>query len=412
MTRQEIQQEAIELALNNDTVILQWATGLGKSRAAINIMNTLCEQDLDKRLNVLFVIAEVAHKENWYKEFAKFGIAVCNMVVVCYASLKRYKNTKWDLVILDECHHIGSDIRVDILSNMSIDKLVCLSATIPQETFMTIGTLRKDSGYNKLAMSRITLKDAIECGILPEPKVFLIPLLLDNINQDCIIVEEWGKSAQRVTIKCKLHERWQYLTNKSKYPNVKLEISCTQQQKYDYLTEQFEYWKLQFFRTRQERTKNKWLQTGAKRKRFLGECKTLSAEILLNKLSNKRFICFCSSIEQSESLGGSNCIHSKKKDSLSIIDSFNKKEIDNLFAVGMLQEGQNLTDIEVGVIIQLDGQERAFIQKFGRSLRAQDPIQFIFYYRGTKDMDYLKNVLEGVNEEYITEVDNLLDLEV
>lgn len=30
MTRQEIQQEAIELALNNDTVILQWATGLGK----------------------------------------------------------------------------------------------------------------------------------------------------------------------------------------------------------------------------------------------------------------------------------------------------------------------------------------------------------------------------------------------
>lgn len=47
-----------------------------------------------------------------------------------------------------------------------------------------------------------------------------------------------------------------------------------------------------------------------------------------------------------------------------------------------------------------------------RSLRAQDPIQFIFYYRGTKDMDYLENVLEGVNEEYITEVDNLLDLEV
>ena len=97
---------------------------------------------------------------------------------------------------------------------------------------------------------------------------------------------------------------------------------------------------------------------------------------------------------------------------MGIIDDFNTKKIDNLFAVGMLQEGQNLTDIEAGVIVQLDGQERAFVQKFGRSLRATDPIQFIFYYKDTRDTEYLENVLEGINEEYITEVDNLIDLEL
>ena len=29
----------------------------------------------------------------------------------------------------------------------------------------------------------------------------------------------------------------------------------------------------------------------------------------------------------------------------------------------MLKEGQNLTDIDVGIMVQLDGIERAFIQK-------------------------------------------------
>ena len=60
------------------------------------------------------------------------------------------------------------------------------------------------------------------------------------------------------------------------------------------------------------------------------------------------------------------------------------KNINNIFAVGMLQEGQNLVNIEAGIIIQLDGKERSFIQKFGRSLRAEDPVQYIFYYKNTK----------------------------
>ena len=84
-----------------------------------------------------------------------------------------------------------------------------------------------------------------------------------------------------------------------------------------------------------------------------------------------------------------------------------EKKIDNLYAVGMLQEGQNLVDIEAGVIIQLDGSERPFIQKFGRTIRADSPQQFIFYYENTRDIDYLENVFEGVDEAYISTIENL-----
>lgn len=71
---------------------------------------------------------------------------------------------------------------------------------------------------------------------------------------------------------------------------------------------------------------------------------------------------------------------------------------------------QNLVDIEAGVIIQLDNVERAFIQKFGRTLRADSPKQYIFYYKNTRDEDYLQNVYEEINNDYITVVTNILEM--
>lgn len=406
MTRQEIQQEALNDFNKHNTIILQWGTGIGKSYAALNMCIKYCALN-NKDFKILLLVAETAHKENWIEEIKKWNLSeLLNiMTIETYASLKKYKDTSWDIIIADEAHHLISDIRSNILYSIKANKVILLSATVPLELFEIINFWRKD-----FYLSTITVHDAIKWGILPEPKVFLIPLLLDNQKESEIIIEGRGKKDLRVLIKCSFKDRWKYLKDKHNYPNLKLEISCTQQQKYDYLNAQIEYWKAKYFQTNQERVKNKWLQLGSQRKRYLGECKTLYADLLLKKIKDKRFICFCSSIEQAEFLGGSNCIHSKKKDSLNIIQSFNNKKINNLFAVGMLQEGQNLNDIKAGVIIQLDGKERAFIQKFGRILRSDSPQQFIFYYKNTKDIDYLNNIIEDIDSNYITEINNLLTL--
>ena len=406
MTKEELQIQSLSLIKQSNRIALQWATGLGKSKAAIEMANYLIKE-YKRPINILLVVAEIAHKSNWKEEFNKWELKTDNIVIECYASLKKYRNSNWDLIIFDEAHHLGSDLRLDVLTGIQAQNIILLSATLPDQVMLAVSEV-----FGKFVTSKITLKEAIEWGILPQPKVYLIPLTLDNTYPNCTIIEEWGKKEKRIIHKCKFHERWEYVRNRNKYPNVKLEIACTQQQKYDYLSDQFEYWRSQFFKTRQEFIKNKWLQVGSKRKRFLGESKTDVVRLLLHKIRDKRFICFCTSIEQAELLGGKNAIHSKKDNSFDIIDNFNTKKIDNLFAVGMLQEGQNLTDIDVGIIVQLDGQERAFVQKFGRSLRAADPIQFIFYYKNTRDTEYLENVLEGIDKEYITEVDNLIDLEL
>ena len=78
----------------------------------------------------------------------------------------------------------------------------------------------------------------------------------------------------------------------------------------------------------------------------------------------------------------------------------------------MLQEGQNLVDIQAGIIIQLDGEERTFVQRFGRSMRAEDPVQFIFYYKGTRDEEYLENALQDIDKQYITVIEDLNNFEL
>lgn len=405
LSREDLNKEALNLFKRNKNIILKWGTGLGKSCASIKIIEYLRLFRLKPK--ILLVVAERAHKSNWQKEFDKWGSDYSDITMECYASLKNYRNTNWDLVIFDEAHHLGSDLRLDIISSIKASHIILLSATLPRTLIDNLTDI-----FGKFGMSAVTLNQAIESKVLPKPRVFLIPLQLDNSNKDQEIIEEWGKKEKRIEIKCAYYDRWTYLKNKHLYPNVTLRILCTQKQKYDNLSDRFSYWKNFYLRTRQEYAKNLWLQAGSLRKKFLGECKTEYVKILLNQIKDKRYICFCSSIEQAELLGGANSIHSKKDNSLSIIEDFNSKKIDSLFAVGMLQEGQNLTNIEAGVIVQLDGQERAFIQKFGRSMRSEDPIQFIFYYEDTRDADYLDNVLEGINKEYITIVNNLLDIEL
>lgn len=397
LTKETLQSQALDALVEKKRLVLQWATGVGKGYTSVKAVQRL------KPHRTLIIVAESAHKDNWRNEFKKANCEylLTNIVIECYASLKNYKDTSWNLIIFDEAHHLGSDIRLDILSSLKSDRVLALSATL--KDYDILDTLYNTFG--KFEFSQIDIQTAIENNLLPQPKIFLKPLHLDYMTKNQIIVEEWGKKDKRVVMECEWENRWSIMKfKKTKYPNVTLKIRCSAYHKYKYICEQIDYWQKRYFSTRNEALKNKWLQYGSIRKAFLGELKTTEAKRLLESLEGKKYICFCSSIEQAELLGGSNAIHSKKNNNKEIIDDFNEGKTDKLFAVGMLQEGQNLNGIEAGIIIQLDGNERAFIQKFGRSMRAEDPIQYIFYYKYTRDEEYLEKVLEGIDKEYIKEI--------
>ena len=395
-TRDDLERAARAALKSYNNIAIQAATGVGKSKLALDLCRNMVEPG-EQLPSILLVVAELADIQNWNDEIEKWSYEG-PVFICCYASLKKYRNTEWDVVIFDEAHHLGSELRLDIFSTITAAHMLFLSATLKQSL---LDTLELHCGPIKVI--KMGLQDAFNANILPEPKINLIPLTLDNKIVNHFIVEEWGNKARRVSIKCAYKDRWLYKRNKNKYPNVELIISCTQQQKYDYITEQFNYYKKRYMSCRNEAIKNKWLQWGSRRKTFLGLEKTAIAAQLLQKIGDKRLICFCTNIAQADMLGQETSVHSQKKDSLNIIQKFNNGEINSLYAVGMLQEGVNLTGIEAGVIIQLDGEERAFIQKFGRTLRADSPEQYIIYFRATRDEEYLQNALESIDKNYIRE---------
>lgn len=405
--RTPIQNEAFKKLFKYDNLLLRWGTGMGKTRVAVLACDYIYDRSLDKK--ILLLVAERAHKENWKKEFVKFlgeerAKEVLSIVTIeCYASMHKYKNTAWNFIIFDECHHLQSEKRREVLETMESNYVLALSATPGEKAYDALSWT-----FGRFEIDGISIQDAIDEEYLPEPKIVCIPLELERFERTETISMKMSNRTSAVRYEL-WSDRWKFLRNKKVYAKYEIIFRCTPKEKYEYINEQFEYWKRQYLRNQgNERLKNMWLQWGSKRKRFLGELKTEDAIKLIDKLrkEDKRFICFCSSIEQAKVLGGESAVHSQNSNSSSVIQSFNDKRIDEIFAVGMLVEGVTLTDIEAGIIVQLDGNERQFIQKSGRAYRAKNPLIYIFYYKGTRDEEYLQKALEGINEEYIEYEDN------
>lgn len=387
--KEKVQQSEFQALKGRNRVILKWATGVGKSKMAIDLVNYVS----DTTSRALFVVAEKSHIQNWKDEFLKWGLNEMDVTIICYASLHKFRNEKVDILVLDEGHHAFTEKRKDILSSLSADYVFMLSATLSYQKVSELEEI-----YGKFITSTVTLREAIKKDILPDPKVNIIEMELDNTTPNQEIHYLKGRNLPVIT----WEERSKYI-----YKKIPCIIKCTERQKYIYLTSDMEYWKERFQRSGNPFHQNRWVNLGSQRKRFLGELKTEKVKSLISSFKkNKRFICFCASVTQAEELDKKMTISSRKssKFNQATIDAFNKKAINRLYAVGMATEGLNLADIQAGIIVQLDGKERLFIQKFGRSMRAEDPVSYIFYYKGTQDEKYLKNALENIEEKFITNI--------
>lgn len=370
-------------------------TGVGKSKLALDILRKYDSKDF----RTLVFIAERAHKNNWKDEIAKwYPDHKGSIDFLCYASMHKARNA-YDLIVFDEAHHLNTDIRMDFFRGLFPRFRLFLSATL-SSNFLNVLTWNI---HKPITIIDYSLQDAIDAGIIGKPEIRIVPLELDNTQRTSVIEESWGKAKDKKRLRCTYDQCYRCTSTmfRKANPNVTLLITCTQEEHYTYLTKKAEYYKRMYETSGSVVMRNKWLQYGSRRKRFLGESKTGKVGELLTTLEGTRYICFCTSIEQANSLGGTNAIHSKSDKKA--LEDFNNLKSDRLFAVNMLQEGMNLRNIQVGVIVQLDGQKLRFIQKLGRSLRSDFPIQYIFYYRNTRDEEYLNNALEGINNEYIKE---------
>lgn len=386
MTREELSKQLLETKSNN--ILLELTTGYGKTKFALDKICTIYKKDF----KILILVPRLVLIDSWKKEIIKWKkeFLLENITFSAYNSIEKHIG-KWDIVIYDEAHHL-SEKRRGILVNYDTQYNILLSATIKKELRHALNKL-----FPNINTFKITVKQAIDLEVLPDPQVYLIPLVLPN-DKEVIVKNHSGK----IPITCRYQDRWKYIKNK----NNKVTILCNSQEYLEEINSQIEWFKKQYFITNNPIFKSKWLNLCGNRLKWLSNKKNNIILYLLKKYNKERVITFCNSIEQTEVLG-KYCINSKNKNSEQYLEMFNTHKINHITTCDMLNEGVNLTDCKIGLYASLNSSEILIKQKLGRLLRHKSPLIIIPYYRGTREEEIVGKMIEDYNPELITIIKNI-----
>jgi len=327
MTRREIHSIALESFKHNKCIALELPTGYGKTKEAIDLVNTLCVKK--PHLNILLLVAKTVHKQNWLGEIRKWGgfTNTPTLTIECYESLKKHAGEAFDIVIADEAHHLRSELRQDLFKSLIVnDKILLLSATLPKVLKQWLRC------FFHAAFVSASLQDAIEDDVLPKPEIILFPLTLDN-KRMTETIEINPKVKGHIYTGTYATDFWKF-----KKQRVHAKLRATRKQYLQWLNNEILYRKNSFERTHFEGVKFQWLQLCNKRLTFLANCKNQFVYDLLHALQSRRTLTFCKSIEQTEVLG-KYCIHSKNGMAEYYLQQFNDRKINHITACQMLNEG-------------------------------------------------------------------------
>lgn len=380
MTREQLYNKAKEKLDKSKAVLLQFGTGVGKTKTALDLADG----------NILIVYHNTPHLDNWKNECNKWNINK-DITYTTYDSLHHLKDTKWDFIILDECHSI-TELRLEKLQDIYSDKYIYLSATVPYEKKLLLNKLAK------FTTVKFTLTDAINAEILPPGNIYIVNRFLDNTTPNLIYKKHYKKYKEEKTVQFK---------DRFLYKNTNLNIICTEKEYYTILDENVSYWKNLYTMYRQDYQKIQWLLAGNNRKTWLNNLKTDALIKLLEKLNDKRVIIFAYTKEQLDQLNITDYIYSKnsKKVNEDVLNKFNSGDVNKLFNLKILNEGMNLSNIDAGIIVGIDSKPLSSIQRMGRVWRSNSPEVYFIRIPFTRDDDYFTQLREEVNQDFIIHED-------
>lgn len=359
--KDEIQKEVEKKWISNKfRGLIALCTGAGKSKIFINILS-----NFEKEKWLLVVPTQKLRDENWKNEFSKWKkLTIFNKRLdkCCYASLNKYDLSKYNGVCLDEAHNITLN-NSKYLKDYN-GKILSLTATPPNDedkkTILYVD-LKCPVIYN------LPLDKGVKIGIVSPYNITVVESWLDSTEKNI----ETGSKTKR--------------------------FMGTEKSIYDY--------KSSNIRRMQFGTKPvpKFLYLDRMRFIYNLPSKTKVAKGILDSISkDKRVLIFCSGIDQAEEL----CKHSwHSKSNNDNLNLFKKKKINRLSSVGMLNEGENIPDIDIILIVQLNANERDLIQRLGRGVRLRTDHTaevYIIVTANTQDEKWFQKASEQLSSANIT----------
>lgn len=369
-----VQKVGVDNWFANDCVgSLVWATGVGKSKAAIDCIIELLRLYPDYK-GLLVTPTEEMRDNDWPLEFFKWGLNATELKLICYASLGKENLDNYDYIIYDEVHKLTTANMVKLKKKLHFGgiKVLGLTATFPTSNY------DENEDRVKLLTSLIppihTIKtdEAVDMRLIADFEVRVLKFKLDNTVRNIPA----GKKSK---------------------------VMYTEEEYYSKLTKRMQYAVMNDL-------KGLKFVTISKRSQLLYNLpsKLKLAKLVMGKLcKTKRTLVFAGSIEQANALCGTHVYHSKTNDDYLV--KFQNGTINTLGAVKALNEGKNFNNLEQAFIVQIDGVDRNLVQRIGRCVRVRyDDMNFkalivILVAQGTADEKWYKTSIKSFETKRIKE---------
>jgi len=164
------QKELADKWLENKFGIILASPRMGKCAIGIRIFNVLNPS------SILIAFPDGKIKQSWLDEFERLNYSHPNIIFTTYLSLHKYKEERFDIVVLDEVHLMSENQILACQDLLRINK-ICLSLT---------GTLAKDTrallmmSLGLRVIAEYSIEQAIEEGVIADYEISIVTVPLDN----------------------------------------------------------------------------------------------------------------------------------------------------------------------------------------------------------------------------------------
>lgn len=354
--RDEIQQQALDIALKYKRCGLGISMGVGKTLIGLRYLSHLQELNMHK-LNVLVVAPKLSIFDTWKDDAVKFDIdqkVMDQMTYTTYLSLHKFNPHNFDIVVLDECHSL-LDSHETFLANYN-GRILGLTGTPPR-----YGNTEKGKMVGKYCpiLYKYITDDAVEDNILNDYRIIVHKMPLSGDNTIPVV-----------------------LKNNNFY--------TSEQKSYSYWTK----------RIMDADSKKQEQIASVMRMRVMMDFKTKEkyAKYLLSEIEDKCIV-FCNTQAQADRVC-KHSVHSENPEAEANLDMFKKDKIDKLSCVLQLNEGVNIPNLRAGIIMHAYGNERKSSQRIGRLLRLNPDdraIVHILCYKDTVDERWVAEALRDLD---------------
>lgn len=353
LTRDERQDESVRKWLQNKgkaTIVA--ATGVGKTRIAIKTIQRVRQKY--PLLSVLVLVPTELLKNQWLEELDRWGVGINTEVKVMMGASKKEYNC--DLLIIDEAHRINSEIIANVFEVIHYKLILGLTATFE----------RLDGRHEILAKyapvcDTITIEEALLNNWVSKYKDYVVLINVDDIDVYKNYNKEFTEHFEFFQFdfnKAMSMIGPQGLRNRLAYRDELCNGNDSMKKE---VLKSITYHATGFIRAIQNR--KKFVQNHPEKLRL--------AEEIIRHRPNTKIITFSANTKMAESFSTGFVYTGKegKKKNRITLEEFSNLPEGCLHSVKLAEEGMNLPDLSVGIMLGVNSSKTKAIQTLGRVIR-------------------------------------------